>query len=77
MATTAAKAPTDSVVFTQDSGVPGETEFKEGKKYDLSPASAYRWVRRGRAQYADETKQAEFALSDGNTPPAPPRPPTR
>ena len=44
-----------------------EQQFEKGKVYDLTEASAYRWVRRKIAEaVADSSKPAEVATFEGD-----------
>jgi len=68
------------IVFIQDCPGPGHASFIVGHVYSLTPESAFRWVRRGYAEYREHfkgeivggkevTKDRSFPESTSITPP--------
>jgi len=64
------KTSTDKVKFLESRTVvdpEGDNQkFVEGKTYDLNPASAFRWVRRGVAEYVSTSNSRSDANNSSN-----------
>lgn len=65
-----AKANSDKVKFLESRTVNNpdgeDQEFVAGKTYDMNPASAFRWVRRGVAEYVSTSNSRSDANNSSN-----------